>query len=64
MLHQSNVIALPGVSSAELLERSAAAAEIDLADDEVAQPTVQARAFRRPARADAHMASLVHRLHR
>jgi aryl-alcohol dehydrogenase-like predicted oxidoreductase len=64
LLHQPNVIAIPGASSVEQLERNAAAAEIDLADDEVAELTRQARAFRRPARSEAIKASVARRLHR
>lgn len=64
LLHQPNVIAIPGASSVEQVERNAAAAEIDLADDEVAELTAQARAFHRPARTDAVKASLARRLHR
>ncbi len=59
-----NVVAIPGASSIEQLEKNAAAAEIDLAADEVAELTRQARAFRRPARTEALKASLAARLHR
>jgi aryl-alcohol dehydrogenase-like predicted oxidoreductase len=64
VLHQPNVVAIPGASSVEQLERNAAAADIDLAVDEVAELTAQARAFHRPGRTDALKASLARRLHR
>lgn len=64
LLHQPNVVAIPGASSVEQLERNAAAAEIDLGDDEVAELTRQARAFRRPERGEAIRASVAARLHR
>ena len=64
LLHQPNVIAIPGASSVDQLEKNAAAAEIDLDADEVAELTTQARAFHRPARRDALTASLARRLHR
>ena len=64
LLHQPNVVAIPGASSVEQLEKNAAAAEIDLAADEVAELTAQARVFHRPARTDALKASLARRLHR
>jgi aryl-alcohol dehydrogenase-like predicted oxidoreductase len=64
LLHQPNVIAIPGASSVEQLEKNAAAAEIDLAPDEVEELSTQARAFHRPARTDALKASLARRVHR
>jgi aryl-alcohol dehydrogenase-like predicted oxidoreductase len=64
LLHQPNVVAIPGASSVEQLEKNVAAAEIDLAADEVAELTTQARAFRRPGRTAALTASLARRLHR
>ena len=45
LLHQPNVVAIPGASSVAQVEANAAAAEIQLADDEVAELTAQARAF-------------------
>jgi aryl-alcohol dehydrogenase-like predicted oxidoreductase len=45
LLHQPNVVAIPGASSVAQVEANAAAADIDLADDEVAELTAQARAF-------------------
>ena len=45
LIHQPNVVAIPGASSVAQLEANAAAADIDLADDEVAELTAQARAF-------------------
>jgi aryl-alcohol dehydrogenase-like predicted oxidoreductase len=45
LIHQPNVVAIPGASSVAQVEANAAAAEIDLAEDEVAELTAQARAF-------------------
>jgi aryl-alcohol dehydrogenase-like predicted oxidoreductase len=45
LLHQPNVVAIPGASSVAQVEANAAAADLDLADDEVAELTAQARAF-------------------
>lgn len=64
LLHQPNVIAIPGASSVEQLEKNAAAAEIDLAADEVAALTAEARAFHRPARGQALKASVAARFGR
>jgi aryl-alcohol dehydrogenase-like predicted oxidoreductase len=64
LLHQPNVIAIPGASSVEQLEKNAAAAEIDLAGDEVAELTTRARAFHPPSRTAAIKASLARRLQR
>ncbi len=64
LLHQPNVIAIPGASSVEQLEKNAAAADIDLAADEVAALTAEARAFHRPARTQALKASLAARFGR
>ena len=61
---QPHVVAIPGASSVEQLEKNAAAAEVDLAADEVAELTAQARAFHRPARGAALTAALGRRLHR
>jgi aryl-alcohol dehydrogenase-like predicted oxidoreductase len=46
LLHQPNVVAIPGASSVAQLERNVAAAEIDLTDDEYAALTETARQFR------------------
>jgi aryl-alcohol dehydrogenase-like predicted oxidoreductase len=46
VLHHPNVVAIPGASSVEQLERNAAAAEIDLTEDEYAALVNAARAFR------------------
>lgn len=46
LIHQPNVVAIPGASSVAQVEANAAAADIDLGDDEVAELTAQARAFR------------------
>ncbi|MFF3865617.1 aldo/keto reductase [Micromonospora sp. NPDC001898] len=46
LLRHPNVVAIPGASSVEQVERNAAAAEIDLADDEYAALAAAARAFR------------------
>jgi aryl-alcohol dehydrogenase-like predicted oxidoreductase len=64
LLHQPNVVAIPGASSVEQLEKNVAAAEIELLDDEVAELTRQARSFRRPPRFDAVKASLSRRFGR
>jgi aryl-alcohol dehydrogenase-like predicted oxidoreductase len=45
LIHQPNVVAIPGASSVAQVEANAAAADIDLAEDEVAELTAQARAF-------------------
>jgi aryl-alcohol dehydrogenase-like predicted oxidoreductase len=45
LLHHPNVVAIPGASSVAQVEANAAAAEIQLADDEVAELTAQGRAF-------------------
>lgn len=45
LIHQPNVVAIPGASSVAQVEANAAAADIDLADDEVAELTTHARAF-------------------
>ncbi|MFF0654333.1 aldo/keto reductase [Micromonospora tulbaghiae] len=46
VLRHPNVVAIPGASGAEQMERNAAAAEIDLADDEYAALVAAAHAFR------------------
>ena len=46
VLRSPNVVAIPGASSVEQMERNAAAAEIDLADDEYAALVAAAHAFR------------------
>ncbi|GIJ06801.1 aldo/keto reductase [Micromonospora andamanensis] len=46
VLRHPNVVAIPGASSVEQLERNAAAAEIDLTEDEYAALVNVARAFR------------------
>ncbi|MGC5053627.1 aldo/keto reductase [Micromonospora sp. DT48] len=46
VLRHPNVVAIPGASSVEQMERNAAAAEIDLTDDEYAALVNAARAFR------------------
>jgi aryl-alcohol dehydrogenase-like predicted oxidoreductase len=45
LIHQPSVVAIPGASSLEQVERNAEAADIDLSDSEVADLTRQARAF-------------------
>jgi aryl-alcohol dehydrogenase-like predicted oxidoreductase len=45
LVHQPNVVAIPGASSVEQVERNVEAADIDLTDGEVADLTAQARAF-------------------
>jgi aryl-alcohol dehydrogenase-like predicted oxidoreductase len=49
LLHQPAVVAIPGASSVEQVEANAAAADIELGDDEVSALTTAARGFR-PAR--------------
>lgn len=44
-LHRGPVVAIPGASSVEQLEQNVAAAELELAEDEYAALTAQARAF-------------------
>ncbi|MEV4712568.1 aldo/keto reductase [Micromonospora sp. NPDC049374] len=46
VLRHPNVVAIPGASSVEQMERNAAAAEIDLTEDEYAALVNAARAFR------------------
>ncbi|MEV0805259.1 aldo/keto reductase [Micromonospora sp. NPDC050200] len=46
LLHHPNVVAIPGASGVEQMERNAAAAEIDLTDDEYAALATAARQFR------------------
>jgi aryl-alcohol dehydrogenase-like predicted oxidoreductase len=46
VLRHPNVVAIPGASGVEQVERNAAAAEIDLADDEYAALVTAAHAFR------------------
>nr|WP_258545500.1 aldo/keto reductase [Micromonospora provocatoris] len=46
VLRHPNVVAIPGASGVEQMERNAAAAEIDLADDEYAALVAAAHAFR------------------
>ncbi|WP_341719212.1 aldo/keto reductase [Micromonospora sp. FIMYZ51] len=46
VLHHPNVVAIPGASSVEQMERNAAAAEIDLTEDEYAALVNAARAVR------------------
>jgi aryl-alcohol dehydrogenase-like predicted oxidoreductase len=46
LIHQPSVVAIPGASSIAQVEANAAAADIELAEDEVSGLTAQARAFR------------------
>ncbi len=46
LLHQPNVVAIPGASSVAQVESNAAAADVALADDEFAALTAAAEAFR------------------
>jgi aryl-alcohol dehydrogenase-like predicted oxidoreductase len=46
LVHQPNVVAIPGASSVEQVESNAAAADVKLADDEFAALTAAAEAFR------------------
>jgi aryl-alcohol dehydrogenase-like predicted oxidoreductase len=45
LIHQPNVVAIPGASSVAQVEANAAAADIELTHGEVAELTAQARAF-------------------
>lgn len=45
LVHQPNVVAIPGASSVEQVERNVEAADIDLTDGQVADLTAQAHAF-------------------
>ena len=45
LIHQPAVVAIPGASSIAQVEANAAAADIDLTEDEVRELTAQARAF-------------------
>jgi aryl-alcohol dehydrogenase-like predicted oxidoreductase len=45
LIHQPNVVAIPGASSVEQVDKNAEAAEIDLTDGEVSDLTAQAKAF-------------------
>ncbi|HYN55804.1 MAG TPA: aldo/keto reductase [Motilibacterales bacterium] len=45
LIHQPNVVAIPGASSVGQVEANAAAADIALTDDQVAELTAAARAF-------------------
>jgi aryl-alcohol dehydrogenase-like predicted oxidoreductase len=45
LVHLPGVVAIPGASSIEQVERNAEAADLDLTDDEVGDLTWQARAF-------------------
>ncbi len=64
LIHQPNVVAIPGASSVAQVEANAAAADIDLADDEVAELTAQARAFQPLGTIDAARALARARLRR
>jgi aryl-alcohol dehydrogenase-like predicted oxidoreductase len=46
LIHHPSVVVIPGASSVAQVESNAAAADLDLTDDEVAELTAQARAFR------------------
>lgn len=46
LVHQPGVVAIPGASSVEQVESNAAAADVELADDEFAALTATAEAFR------------------
>ena len=46
LVHQPNVVAIPGASSVEQVESNAAAADVTLAEDEFAALTAAAEAFR------------------
>ena len=64
LIHQPNVVAIPGASSVAQVEANAAAADIELTDDEVAELTAQARAFHPLGTLDAAQGLARARLHR
>jgi aryl-alcohol dehydrogenase-like predicted oxidoreductase len=64
LLHQPNVVAIPGASSVAQVEANAAAADIELTDDEVAGLTEQGRAFQPLGALDSTRGLLTARLRR
>ena len=64
LLHQPNVVAIPGASSVAQVEANAAAADIELTDDEVAELTAQGRAFHPLGSLDSARGLLAARLRR
>ena len=60
VVRRPNVVAIPGASSVEQLERNAAAADLELSDDEDARLTAAAEAFR-PLEGAAAVTRLVRR---
>jgi aryl-alcohol dehydrogenase-like predicted oxidoreductase len=64
LLHQPNVVAIPGASSVAQVEANAAAADIELTDDEVVELTAQGRAFHPLSALDSARGLLAARLRR
>jgi aryl-alcohol dehydrogenase-like predicted oxidoreductase len=64
LLHQPNVVAIPGASSVAQVEANAAAADIELTDDEVVELTAQGRAFHPLGSLDSARGLLAARLRR
>ncbi len=60
VIRRPNVVAIPGASSVEQLEHNAAAADLDLSDEEDRELTAAAEAFR-PVEGPAAMAKLLRR---
>lgn len=60
VIRRPNVVAIPGASSVDQLERNAAAADLDLSDDEDRQLTEAAEAFR-PVEGPAAISRLLRR---
>jgi aryl-alcohol dehydrogenase-like predicted oxidoreductase len=64
LVHQPGVVAIPGASSVDQVERNAEAADLELSDGEVGDLTWQARAFQPLATLDAGRALVRRRLGR
>jgi aryl-alcohol dehydrogenase-like predicted oxidoreductase len=64
LLHQPNVVAIPGASSVAQVEANAAAADIELTGDEVDELTAQGRAFHPLGGLDSARGLLAARLRR
>ena len=64
LIHHPSVVVIPGASSVAQVEANAAAADIDLADDEVAELTARAREFHPVGGLTAARRLTLARLHR
>lgn len=64
LVHQPAVVAIPGASGVEQVERNAEAADLDLSEGEIADLTAQARAFQPISTLKAGRALLRRSLHR